>query len=170
MNYERLDFTFLESVVKLAGGVFERERLEMGEGGFHGGYLRRFTLLAERRVRIWVMAISLKLPQTLRCGQALADKHGVETFEIGEDDELLNRRVVADIALGVGMGVAPLRGGLAKESDVEQVGFAGVGVDAVIDLRESALKVPAELEAVVFVVFEALEFLDEVELELDGDP
>jgi len=98
--------------------------------------------------------------------------------------------VVADIALGVGMGVAPLRGGLAKEGDVEQVGFAGVngsrlrlgdggrdegffdgvGVDAVIDLRESALKVPAELEAVVFVVFEALEFLDEVELELDGDP
>ena len=61
MNDEGFDFDFLESVVKMAGGVFEGKRLEMGEGGFHGGYLRRFTLLAERRVRIWVMAISLSL-------------------------------------------------------------------------------------------------------------
>ena len=59
MSDEEFVFVFLESVVELAGGVFERERLEIGEGGFHGDYLRRFTLLAERRVRIWVMAISL---------------------------------------------------------------------------------------------------------------
>jgi len=48
--------------------------------------------------------------------------------------------------------------------------FDGVGVDAVVDPGEGALEVPAELEAVVFVVLEALEFPDEVELELDGDP
>ena len=29
--------------------------------------------------------------------QALADEHGVEAFEIGEDDELLQRGVVADV-------------------------------------------------------------------------
>jgi len=88
------------------------------------------------------------------------------------------------------MRIAPLRGGVAKERDVEQVGFAGVdgsrlrlgdggrdegfldgvGVDAVIDLRERALEVPAELEAVVFVVLEALELLDEVDFEFDRDP
>jgi hypothetical protein len=43
-------------------------------------------------------------------------------------------------------------------------------VDAVVDLGEGALEVPIELEAVVFLVLEALEFLDEVELELDRDP
>jgi len=59
MNDEGFVFVFLESVVKLAGGVFEQERLEIGEGGFHGDYLRRLTLLAERGERIWVMAISL---------------------------------------------------------------------------------------------------------------
>jgi len=36
-------------------------------------------------------------------------------FEIGQDDELLDWGAVAEVALGVGMGVAPLRGGLAKE-------------------------------------------------------
>jgi hypothetical protein len=39
-------------------------------------------------------------------------------------------------------------------------------VDAVVDLGEGALEVPIELESVVFVVLEALEFDDEVELEL----
>jgi hypothetical protein len=43
-------------------------------------------------------------------------------------------------------------------------------VDAVVDLGEGALKIPAELEAVVFVVLETLEFLDEVELEFHGNP
>ena len=46
----------------------------------------------------------------------------------------------------------------------------GVGVDAVVDLGEGALEVPLQLEAVVFLVLEALELLDEVELELDGNP
>ena len=29
----------------------------------------------------------VEFEQTLRCGQALADKHGVETLQIGEDPE-----------------------------------------------------------------------------------
>jgi len=33
MNYEAFVFDFLESVVTLAGGVFQGKRLEMGEGG-----------------------------------------------------------------------------------------------------------------------------------------
>ncbi len=120
----------------------------------------------------------------------MADKHGVEAFQIGEDDELLQRRVVAEVALGAGMGVAPLFGGLAEKGDVEQVAFVGidkgglglgdggwdegvldgVGVDAVIDLGEGALEVPVELEAVVFVVLEALKLLDEVNLEFRAEP
>jgi len=40
-------------------------------------------------------------------------------------------------------------------------------VDAVVDLGEGALEVPIELQAVVFLILEALEFLDEVELEFD---
>ncbi len=114
----------------------------------------------------------------------MADEHGIEVFEIGEDDELLQRRVIANVALGVGMGIAPLLRGLAEKGDVEQVGFVGiderglglgdrrreerfldgVGVYAVVDLGEGALEVPPELEAIVFVVLEALEYLDEVEL------
>ena len=129
-------------------------------------------------------------PQALRLRESLADKDGVEAFEIGEDDELLQRGVVADVALRVGMSIAPLLRGLAEEGDVEQVGLAGihggrlrfgdgrrdegvlyrVGVDAVIDLCEGALEIPTELEAVVFFVLEALEFLDQVELEFRAEP
>lgn len=65
-------------------------------------------------------------PQALRLRESLADKDGVEAFEIGEDDELLQRGVVADVALRVGMGIAPLLRGLAEEGDVEQVGLAGI--------------------------------------------
>ncbi len=120
----------------------------------------------------------------------MADEDGIEAFEIGEDDELLQRSVVADVALGVGMGIAPLFRGLAEEGDVEQVGFAGinqrglgfgdggwdecfldrVGVDAVVDFGERALEIPTELKAVVFVVLEALELLNEVKLELGAEP
>jgi len=120
----------------------------------------------------------------------LADKRGVETLQIGEDDELLQRGVVAKVALGIGMRIAPLLRGLAEEGDVEEVRFVSIdearlltvhvgrdeslldniGVDAVIDLGEGALEVPGELESVVFVVLEALEFLDGVELEFRAEP
>jgi len=60
----------------------------------------------------------VEFEQTLRCGQALADKHGVEAFQIGEDDELLQRGVVAEVACGIGMRIAPLLRGLAEEGDV----------------------------------------------------
>jgi hypothetical protein len=56
----------------------------------------------------------------------LADEDGVKAFEIGEDDQLLQRGVVANVSLSVRMGITPLFGGLAKEGDIEQVGLAGI--------------------------------------------
>jgi hypothetical protein len=41
---------------------------------------------------------------------------------------------------------------------------------AAIQLGEGAVEIPREGEAAVFVVLEALEFLDEVELELQAEP
>lgn len=50
------------------------------------------------------------------------------------------------------------------------MGLDGVGVEAVIDLRQGAIEVPCEGEAAVFVLLDALEFLDEVDFELGTDP
>ena len=36
---------------------------------------------------------------------------------VGEDDGLLQRGMVAEIALGTGIGVAPVFGGLTEEGD-----------------------------------------------------
>jgi len=89
----------------------------------------------------------------------LANEHGVEAFQIGEDHKLLQRRVITDIAISVRMGVSPLFGGLAEERDVEQIGLVGINedglglgdggrneglfdrirVDAVVDLGQGAL-------------------------------
>ena len=120
----------------------------------------------------------------------MTDENGIEAFEIGEDNKLLQRSVIPDVTLGVRMGITPLFRGLAEEGDIEQIGLAGidggglrlgdgwrderfldrVGVDAVVDLGEGALEVPIELEPVVFVILEALKFRDEVELELRAEP
>ena len=118
----------------------------------------------------------------------MADKQGVEVFQIREANELGTGGLVADVALFAGVLAAPLGGGLAEEGHVEHIGLAGideaglgfaqlrrdevgldgVGVDAVVDLSEVAADVPAESLALGFL--EPLKLFDEVELELDRDP
>ena len=118
------------------------------------------------------------------------DELGVHILEIGEDEELLEGGVVAYVAILIRTCIAPFTGGLAEKGDIEHVGFVGVGdgglfrgdlvrdetepnsigVDAVVDLGEGAVEVPGEGEAAVFVLLEALELLDQVELEFNGNP
>ena len=43
--------------------------LEGPDDGFHEGYLRRLTLLAVSRVRIWVMAMPLSMARRSGCGR-----------------------------------------------------------------------------------------------------
>jgi len=171
--HRRKCFRGREFGARKSGALFQAFSLVGGEQGAHLGD-----------------GDAVECGEAFGLGQTFADEDGVEALEIRQDDELLQRGVVADVAIGVGMSVAPLLRGLAEEGDVEKVGLAGVNggslrlrngggnerlldgvcVDAVVDLGESALEVPVELEAVVFLVLEALEFLDEVELELDRDP
>jgi hypothetical protein len=75
------------------------------------------------------------------------------------------QEAISDVAFGIGMGIAPLPGGLSKQCDIKQISFVsidkrclglgecrrqecffdGVGVDAVVDLGEGALEAPIEL-------------------------
>ena len=127
--------------------------------------------------------------QALALRQAHVDQLGVQGLDVGEDEQLLDGGVVAHVAIKFGVRITPLAGGLAEESDVEQVGFGGVGdgglgggdlgrdevlfdrvgVDAVVELGEGAIEVPRQGEAAAFVFFETLEFLDEVNLELGAN-
>src|SRR6266699_228327 len=45
-----------------------------------------------------------------------------------------------------------------------------VGMDALIQLRQSAVEIPREREAAVLVFLQALEFPDQVDFELRADP
>ena len=73
-----------------------------------------------------------------------------------------------NLAIRLG-GVAD--GGLrGRDLRRDEVRLDRVGVDAVVAPGERAIEVPREGKAAVFVFLETLEFLDEIELELDRDP
>lgn len=117
--------------------------------------------------------------------QAHVDELGVHAFEVGQHEQLLDSGVFAHVAFERRVGVAPLARGLAEKSDIEQVGFVGVGdgglsgrdlgwdevrlhrvgVDTIIELGKGAVEIPGEGKAAVFIILEPLEFLDEINLE-----
>ncbi|MDD4248092.1 MAG: hypothetical protein PHT13_03105 [Methanosarcina sp.] len=98
--------------------------------------------------------------------------------------------MVAYVALEFRVGVKPLLSCFPEKSDIKYIGFVGIGdsclsrcdlrrnemlldgicVNAVIKLRKGAVEVPCKLKAAVFVFFNPLELLDEVEFEFDGYP
>lgn len=128
--------------------------------------------------------------QTVALRKVHVDEFSVHPLDVGEHEQLLHGGVVAHVAVELGICVAPLFRGQTEESHVQQVGFAGVGdgrlrlrdfrwdkmlansvgMDAVVELGQGAVEVPCERESAVLVFLEALELLDEVELELNGDP
>jgi hypothetical protein len=128
--------------------------------------------------------------ESLALGQAHMDELGVHAFQVGQHEKLFNRGVVAHVAVERGVLIPPLFGSPAEEGDIQEVCltcvrdcslgggdfrrnevlFDGIGVDAVVELREGAVKIPGQRETAAFVVFEALEFLDEVKLKLGAEP
>ncbi len=54
-------------------------------------------------------------------GQALLDEECIHALEVGEDDELLHRGVVAHVAEQGFVGLSPLPSCDAKERDIEQI-------------------------------------------------
>ena len=132
----------------------------------------------------------IELKQAFGLGNTLADENGIKALEICEDDELLKRGMVADVSLGIGMGIAPLLHGLSEQCDIEQVGFVGIDerclilgecrwqerfldrvrMGAAVDLGEGALEVPPKLEPVDLIILEAAKFFDQIDFELGADP
>ncbi len=74
---DEIEFGGLAGLLLLVGDDEAATGLEAGgdallEGpgdGFHEGYLRRLTLLAVSRVRIWVMAMPLSMARRSGCGR-----------------------------------------------------------------------------------------------------
>jgi hypothetical protein len=55
------------------------------------------------------------------------NEFGVHALDIGEHQQLLDRSVLPHVAFQLGVDVTPLFGSLAKQGDIKQVGFTGVG-------------------------------------------
>jgi len=121
---------------------------------------------------------------------AHVDEFGVHGFDIRENQQLFDAGVFEHVAFQIRIGVPPLPGGKTEEGDIQEVGLRGIGcgslgkgdfwwdevcldgvrVDAVVQLGKCAIEIPSEREAAVFVFFEALEFNNQVELELGRNP
>jgi hypothetical protein len=127
--------------------------------------------------RICAMATPFSCSNLSPCGRPWLMKQGVDAFHIAQYHQLLKGGMVPYIALGIGVGLPPLNSGFAEKGHVQQVGLAGIygrrillskqlrdevfldriGMDAVIDLGQNALDMPALLQPVVFFCFQALE-------------
>ena len=64
-------------------------------------------------------------PLTLRQGHV--NELGVHPLDVGEHEKLFDGGVIAHVAIQFRIGLAPLLGRLAKEGDIEKIGFARVG-------------------------------------------
>lgn len=122
----------------------------------------------------------VKALESLALRQAHVDELCVHVLEVGENKELFEAGVIAHVAVLAGVGSAPLAGGPAEEGDIEKIGFAGVsergllrgdflrnkmsldgvGVEAVVDLGQSAVEVPGERKVTVFLVLQPLKLFD----------
>ena len=123
-------------------------------------------------------------------GQSHVNEFGIHAFDIGQHQQLFDSGVVAHVAFHIGIGIPPLFGCLTEEGDIEhvrfvgvdygglrwghrgwdQVRFDGIGVEAVVEFGKGTIQIPGKRQATIFILLEALEFLDEVEFELDRDP
>ena len=128
--------------------------------------------------------------QAIALGEPHVNKLGIHALEVCQYQQLLDAGVVAHIAVEFRVNLAPLLRGLPEKRHVQDIGLRGVGdgrlrwrdrgrdemrldgvsVDAVVELRKSAVEIPRQREPPAFVVLQALKFFDEIELELNGNP
>ena len=98
--------------------------------------------------------------ETLGLGNAILDHHRIEILHVRDADELIDVRIVALIALLVGMLRLPLLMCLAEESDIEDIRLVrvdnaqlrprdrrwnemlpnGVRMNAIVDFRQLPLR------------------------------
>jgi hypothetical protein len=126
--------------------------------------------------------------QPLGLENIFANKMRVEVLKVREADQLRDIGVIPDIPFFVRVVVAPFFCREPEESHVEKIGFGcvhpvdlgllelfrdqvlfdRVRVNPVVDLCKVTPDIPTQLFA--FLIFESLEFLDEVEFEFHRDP
>lgn len=118
----------------------------------------------------------------------LIDEHRIQVLQIGQADQLRDIGVVTDIPFQIGMAVPPLLCSHTEQGHVQHIGFTGIHhgnllcgklrrnqvlldsicMDAVIDLGQISLDVPAKLFH--FLGLEPLKLLDQIQFEFDRDP
>src|SRR3569832_1310835 len=69
----------------------------------------------------------VEVGEAFALGQGHVNEFGGHGFDVGEDEQLLDAGVFAHVAFELGVGIAPLFGGLAEQRHVEQIGLGGVG-------------------------------------------
>jgi len=117
-------------------------------------------------------------------------EQGIVGFNIGQNKQLLQRGIVANVSFAAGVLGSPLGGCHSKQSHVEHVGFVGINVGllllgevgrqqvlldgisvyAVVELGYFAVEVPREGQTRVLVELQTAVVLHQVKLELRRNP
>ena len=130
----------------------------------------------------------IELSQSLGLRHPLVDEHRIQVFQIGEADQLRDIGVVSDISFQIRMAVPPLFCSHTEQGHVQNIGFTGihhgdllcgklrrnqifldgVRMDAVVDLGQVSLNVPAKLFH--FLGLKSLKLFDQIDFELRANP
>ena len=131
-----------------------------------------------------------KLLQPFPLGNALLQQKGIDGLQVGHYQQLLNGGIVPHIPFQAWILCPPLLGRLAKQSHIQhvrlvgidkallilgqvrgnEIGLDGIGVNPVVRTCQNSLYVPFQRQTVAFIPLQALIVLDDVELELRGQP
>jgi len=92
--------------------------------------LHTFDAAIIKQLRELLASKSVKFSDSLFLHHALTYVESIDVFEVRQHEQLLDRRVVAHIAVLFRVGFAPFGGGLPEQCDIQEVGFIGESVKA----------------------------------------
>jgi len=70
----------------------------------------------------------VQLEQAFALRQVHFNKFGIHTFYVWQNQQLFNGSLVANVAFGIGLSIAPLFGGFSKESHIQHIGIHQIGL------------------------------------------
>lgn len=116
----------------------------------------------------------------------MSNQLGIDAFQIGQDNQLLQIGLIPDISLSVWVCLPPFLCSHAKHCDVQHICLIGIGntllprgyvrrnqhffnsirMDSVIDFGQSPVQIPSKSKPTVFVGLQSLVIFDDIQLKL----
>ena len=113
-----------------------------------------------------------------------------DTFQITQNHQLFQGCLISDISFFLNITFSPFFGSNSEKCNIQQICFVSINktrlqfcnffrnqisfdcicMNLIIDFGNGSLQVPLEIQPVVFIILEALKFLNQINFELRTNP